>query len=356
MESTMTNSVTGQENELPRRALGRSGLEVTVMGFGTAPLGDLYAHLDDSVAIATVESGYRAGIRLFDTSPHYGNGLAEHRCGTALRRMPRDKLVLSSKVGRYMQPRAAATAGRTGDVAAPGFVGGLPHRAIVDYSFDNTLRSFEQSLLRLGVDRLDIVLIHDVDVWTHGADKIEARFSEAMAGAYRALERLKSEGAVKAIGVGVNEADVCVRFARAGDFDAMLLAGRYSLLDQRALVEFLPLAHQKGIGVMLGGVFNSGILATGAIKGARYNYREAPSKVMERVRRIEAICMAHGVKLADAALRFPLGHSAVASIIIGAVTPEEVSRNTASLTKFIPAALWSDLKSEGLLAADTPTP
>jgi D-threo-aldose 1-dehydrogenase len=356
MESTMTNSVTGQESELPRRALGRSGLEVTVMGFGTAPLGDLYARLDDSVAISTVESGYRAGIRLFDTSPHYGNGLAEHRCGTALRRLPRDKLVLSSKVGRYMQPRAAATAGQAGHVAAPGFVGGLPHRAIVDYSFDGTLRSFEQSLLRLGVDRLDIALIHDVDVWTHGADKIEARFGEAMAGAYRALERLKSEGAVKAIGVGVNEADMCVRFAQAGDFDAMLLAGRYSLLDQRALAEFLPLAHQKGIGVMLGGVFNSGILATGAIEGARYNYREAPPKVMERVRRTEAICMAHGVKLADAALRFPLGHSAVASVIIGAVTPEEVSRNTASLTTPIPAALWNDLKSEALLAADTPTP
>src|ERR1051325_3499653 len=154
---------------LPRRAFPRSGLEVTIIGFGAAPLGDLYSRLDDAAAIATVEAAYHAGIRLFDTSPHYGNGLSEHRCGTALRRAARESFVLSSKIGRVMEPRAAPTASAAQDVASPGFAGGFPHRAVFDYSFDGTLRSFEQSLLRLGVDRLDIALIHDVDVWTHGA-------------------------------------------------------------------------------------------------------------------------------------------------------------------------------------------
>jgi D-threo-aldose 1-dehydrogenase len=341
---------------LPTRALGRSGLDVTVIGFGAAPLGDLYFHLEDALAIAAVEAAYQAGIRLFDTSPHYGNGLSEHRCGTALRRIPRESFVLSSKVGRYMGARSTAEARAATDVTAPGFAGGFPHQSVVDYSFDGTLKSFEQSLLRLGVDRLDIALIHDVDAWTHGAEQVEARFREAMAGAYRALERLRSEGAVKAIGVGVNEAHMCVRFARAGDFDAMLLAGRYSLLEQPALAEFLPLAQEKGIGVMLGGVFNSGILATGPVPGAHYNYRPAPPDVIERVGRIARVCDAHGVNLADAALRFPLGHPAVACVIAGAVTPGEIARNVASLTKPIPVALWSDLKARGLLAAQIPTP
>jgi D-threo-aldose 1-dehydrogenase len=345
-----------RQGALPTRALGRSGLDVTVIGFGAAPLGDLYFHLDDALAIAAVEAAYQAGIRLFDTSPHYGNGLSEHRCGTALRRIARESFVLSSKVGRYMQARSAREARTAKGVASPGFAGGFPHRSIVDYSFDGTLRSFEQSMLRLGVDRLDIALIHDVDVWTHGAEQIETRFREAMAGAYRALERLRSEGAVKVIGVGVNEADMCARFARAGDFDAMLLAGRYSLLEQPALAEFLPLAQEKGIGVMLGGVFNSGILATGPVPGAHYNYKPAAPEVIERVGKIARICGAHGVDLPDAALRFPLGHPAVACVVLGAVTPGEVARNVASLTKPIPAALWSDLKAQGLLAAQIPTP
>jgi D-threo-aldose 1-dehydrogenase len=344
------------EAALPMRALGCCGLEVTVVGFGAAPLGDLYSRLDDVTAIATVEAAHRAGIRLFDTSPHYGNGLSEHRCGTALRRVPRESFVLSSKVGRVMEARSTAGTRARGDVSSPDFAGGLPHRSVFDYSFDGTLRSFEQSLLRLGVDRLDIALIHDVDVWTHGVEQVEARFREAMEGAYRALERLRSEGAVRAIGVGLNEAGMCARFARAGDFDAMLLAGRYSLLEQPALSEFLPLACEKQIGVMLGGVFNSGILATGPVPGARYNYKPAPPGVVERVGMIAGICAAHNVDLADAALRFPFGHPAVACVVVGAVTPGEVARNVASLAKPIPPALWGDLKAEGLLAPDVPTP
>ncbi|PWC78800.1 pyridoxal 4-dehydrogenase [Azospirillum sp. TSH64] len=334
---------------LPTRALGRTGIAVSEIGFGAAPLGDLYGRLDEAVAVGTAVAALSAGVTLLDTSPLYGHGLAEARCGAALRQAGRDGVVLCTKVGRWMDPRQGRGDGS-------GYAGGLPHRAVIDYSHDGTMRSVEQSLLRLGTDRIDVLLIHDVDVWTHGADRIEARFAEAMNGAYRALDRLRADGTVKAIGVGVNEAEMCVRFAHAGDFDAMLLAGRYSLLEQPALDEFLPLAEAKGIGVMLGGVFNSGILASGAVPGAKYNYGPAPVHILERVERIEAVCRVHGVPLATAALHFALGHPAVSSVVLGAVTAGEVSRNLAAMAAVVPAALWSDLKGEGLLAADVPVP
>lgn len=336
---------------LPTRPLGRTRIPVTCLGFGGAPLGDLYARLEEGAAVATVAAAQRSGMNLFDTSPHYGNGLSELRFGAALRGLARDAYVLSTKVGRRMNPRATG-----GTAGGPGFAGGVPHASIVDYSYDGTLRSFEQSLLRLGLDRIDILLIHDVDVWTHGPERVDERFREAMEGAYRALDRLRGEGAVRAIGVGLNEADMCARFAEAGDFDCALLAGRYSLLQQDALDRFLPLAARKGIGVILGGVFNSGILATGARPGARFNYREAPPEILERVARIERVCAAHSVPLAVAALHFALAGPAVASVILGGVTPEEVERNAAALHHPVPPALWRDLKGEGLLPDAVPTP
>jgi D-threo-aldose 1-dehydrogenase len=333
---------------LSRRPLGRTGLEVSAVGFGAAPLGDLYKKLDDTTAIAAVERAFALGINLLDTSPLYGHGLAEHRCGAALRRVPRDGIVLCTKVGRWMDPLRRSDDGS-------GFVGGAPHRAVIDYSYDGTMRSVEQSLLRLGTDRLDLLLIHDVDVWTHGA-AMEQRFSEAMEGAYVALDRLRGEGVVAGIGIGVNEAEMCVRFAQAGSFDVMLLAGRYSLLEQPALEMFLPLALQQGIGVLLGGVFNSGILATGAVAGAKYNYQDAPSDILAKVARIERVCRAHGVALPDAALHFALGHPAVACVVLGAQSPQEVERNVAGFFKRVPAALWADLKAEHLLDANAPVP
>jgi D-threo-aldose 1-dehydrogenase len=343
-------------NPSGRRRLGRTDLEVTQIGFGTAPLGDLYAKLDDAIAIETAATALKHGITLFDTSPHYGNGLSEHRLGTALRRAPRESFVISTKVGRVMSPRQRPAAiDQKKDVASPGFAGGFPHGARFDYSYDGTLRSFEQSLLRLGVDRIDVLLIHDADVWTHG-NEFEARFGEAMDGAYRALDELRSQGVIKAIGVGVNEADTCARFVRNGDFDCVMLAGRYSLLEQPALDEFFAIAEQKGVGVLLGGVFNSGILATGAIATANYNYRPAPPEILERVRKIEEVCRRHGVALADAALQFPLAHPCVASVVLGAIAPAEVTRNIGSATRSIPASLWSELKFAGLLRDDAPTP
>jgi len=334
---------------LPVRPLGRSGLEVTTLGFGGAPLGDLYAHLDEAGAIATVEAALASGINLIDTSPLYGHGLSEHRIGAALRRSGRKDVVISTKVGRVAEPFAGRGNGS-------GYLGGLPHGLRFDYSHDGTMRSLEQSALRLGVDRIDVVLIHDVDVWTHGKDAIDARFAQAMDGAYRALDTLRAAGAVKAIGVGVNEAEMCERFARAGDFDTMLLAGRYSLLEQPGLASFMPLAREKGIGLMLGGVFNSGILATGPIAGAKYNYQPAPPAVLARVAAIEAVCARHGVPLRRAALQFPLGHPAVASLVMGAVKPEEVADQVAELAAPVPGALWTELKAEGLLGADVPVP
>ncbi len=328
---------------------------LTTLGLGTAPLGDLFEKLDERVAFETVRSAYDAGVRVFDTSPHYGNGLAEARCGAALRSLPRDAITMSTKVGRVMDPFALPAA-RNPDVISPGFAGGFPHRARFDYSHDGVMRSVEQSLLRTGFDRFDVLLIHDCDVWTQGAERIDEVFAEAMAGAYRALDRLRAEGTVRAIGVGVNEADMCERFARAGDFDVMLLAGRYSLLEQPALTSFLPLAVEKKIGVLLAGIFNSCILATGAVPGARYNYAPAPPEILARVGAIAEVCARHDVPLHRAALHFATFHPAVISVVLGAVTPDEVATNARALEQAVPTALWSDLKTAGLLDPSAPTP
>ena len=335
----------------------RSGRELafTPLGLGTAPLGDLFRKLGEAQAFSTIADAYRAGIRVFDTSPHYGNGLAEARCGAALRDFPRDSFLFSTKVGRVMDPFTPVAAPRT-DVVSPGFAGGFPHRAGFDYSFDGTMRSVEQSLLRTGFDRIDILLIHDCDAWTHGVEGSEAVFGQAMEGSYKALHRLRSEGTIKAIGVGLNDAGMSERFIRAGDFDLVLLAGRYSLLEQPALDSFLPTAQKLGVGVMLAGVFNSGILASGAVPGAKYNYAPASAEIMERVGRIETLCRQHGVSLRQAALSFPAGHPAAVTLLLGAEAPAEITANAADVGSDVPAALWADLKREGLLAATAPTP
>jgi D-threo-aldose 1-dehydrogenase len=334
---------------LPKRPLGRTGLEVSALGFGGAPLGELYARMDEAAAIGAVTTAIARGVTLIDTSPHYGHGLSEHRIGTALRHAGRPDVMLSTKVGRVMDPWT-----RRGNESR--FVGGMPHAARFDYSYDGAMRSLEQSLLRLGADHVDIVLIHDVDGWTHGAAMVDQRFAEAMAGCYRALEKLRGEHVIKAIGVGVNEAAMCERFAQAGDFDVMLLAGRYTLLEQGALASFLPLALDKGIGVMLGGVFNSGILATGAVPDARYNYRPAPPAIMEKARSIERVCAVHDVPLRRAALQFALAHPAVSTLVLGAARRAEVDSQIEDLAAPIAPALWPELKAAGLIDRDAPTP
>jgi D-threo-aldose 1-dehydrogenase len=339
-----------------RKFKTRNGTDLvfSAIGLGSAPMGDLYELLDEKTIVATVERAVETGVRTFDTSPHYGNGLAEVRMGLGLRHAPRDEILVSTKIGRVMDPFGKPPE-RNKDAFSPGFKGGFPHAPRFDYSYDGTMRSVEHSLLRMGLHRIDVLLIHDCDVWTHGVDEAPRRFKEAMDGAYRALEKLRSEKTVGAIGFGINEADTCVKFARAGDFDVAMMAGRYSLLIQNGLAEFLPLAVEKNIGVMLAGVFNSGILATGAIDGAKFEYGPAPAEILERVRRIEAICASHGTSIRRAALQFAMGHPAVVSVVLGGVKPSEVEANAADAEQQVPPGLWRDLKSAGLLDAAAPT-
>ena len=321
------------------------------MGFGGAPLGNMYAGFTDEAARATVSACYDAGIRYFDTAPLYGFGLSEHRVGEALRWRDRDGCVLSTKVGRLLRPKDPRQL--DGGI----FKRILPFEGVYDYSYDGVMRSVDDSLQRLGTHRIDVLLIHDVDVWTHGSEEARReRFREVMAGGYKAMLKLREEGAIRAIGAGVNEVKACQEFAEAGDFDCFLLAGRYTLLEQGALDEFLPLCERRGIGLIIGGAYNTGILATGAVEGAMYNYKPAPPEVLERVRRIEAVCARHGVRLASAALQFPLGHPAVATVIPGTRSPEEVRRNIEIFGDAIPADFWAELKHEGVLREDAPTP
>ncbi len=333
------------------RPLGRTGLPVTQMGFGAAPLGNLYEAFSDDEAHATVAAAHDAGVRLFDTAPFYGYGLSEHRLGEALRWRPRDGYVLSTKVGRLLKPQDPAS------IDGGLFKRTLPFEPVYDYSYDGVMRSFEDSLQRLALQRIDVLLIHDVDLWTHGSrEAVDQRFQEVMEGGYRALVKLRDEGQVTAIGAGVNEWQACQRLAEAGDFDCFLLAGRYTLLEQESLETFLPLCERRGIGIIIGGPLNTGILATGAVEGAYYNYAPPPPEIVKRVRRIEAVCRRHGVPLPSAALRFPLAHPAVAAIIPGARSPDEIARNVETFAVEVPADLWAELKAEGLLREDAPTP
>ncbi len=332
---------------LPKRTLGRTTLALSELGFGGAPLGNLYQPLDDDTARATLSAAWQGGIRHFDTAPLYGHGLSEHRTGQFLRDLPREDFVLSTKVGRLLRasPHVPADAGL--------YRSPLPFSADYDYSYDGIIRSVEDSLQRLGLARIDILYIHDVDTVNHGPDGVQVRFREAMEG-YRALERLRDQRLVGAIGAGINEWQMCENFARAGDFDCFLLAGRYTLLEQEALDSFLPLCEDRGIGIILGGPYNTGILVTGAKAGAWYNYGPASQEILARVTRIEMVCQSHNVTLAAAALQFPLLHPAVASVIPGCRQPVEVEQNLALYRQPISEGLWRDLKTEGLIRDDAP--
>ncbi len=327
------------------RTLGRTGIELTSLGFGSTGLGNMYRVQTEDGAMATVEAAYRAGIRYFDTAPLYGFGLAEHRMGAARRWLEHD-IVLSTKVGWRLFPRNASDG--SGSAADSLFDCPAPFKPRIDYSYDGVMRSFEDSLQRLGTDRIDILLLHDCDRRNHG-DAYRERFREAMAGAYRALASLREQGAVRAIGAGLNEWEACQEFAEAGDFDCFLLAGRYTLLDQTSLDSFLPLCERRGIGVILGGPYNSGILATGAVEGASYDYAPASAAILERTRAIERACLRHAVTLRAAALQFPLSHPAITTVIPGARDVAEVEENRRLMSHPIPDALWLDLRQAWLI-------
>ncbi len=324
-------------------------IKLSELGFGCAPLGNLYRTLSDVQARQTLEAAWSSGIRYFDTAPHYGHGLSEMRLADFLENLPRESYQISTKVGKLLVPCAAS------EVNSGAFVN-TPHNKIVyDYSYDGVMRSFEQSLQRLKLDRLDIMYIHDVDIFTHGSQQAsDQRVDEVMEGGYQALCELRKNGDIAAIGVGVNEWQVCEKMALLGDFDLFLLAGRYTLLEQAALESFLPLCEKQGAGIVLGGPFNSGILATGAIKNAMYNYELAPANIKQRVAAIEKVCLSYQVSIAQAAIQFPMLHASVVSVIPGGQSATEVMLNCATLKSQIKTELWQELKDKNLLHPNAP--
>jgi D-threo-aldose 1-dehydrogenase len=328
------------------RRIGTRGVSLSQLGCGMAPLGSVAAADTDASLRAAFDAMHGAGLRYFDTAPFYGTGLSEHRLGACLRRVDRREVVLSTKVGRLLDPAGGGTA-----AGASG--GKYPFEVRFDYSYAGTLRSLEHSLQRLGTNAVDIVLIHDVNRRWQG-DLVEQRYAEAMEGAHRALVDLRAAGTIKAFGVGVNDWSILMRFARDGDFDCFMLAGRYTLLDHSALDAFLPDCAQRGISVLMAAPFNSGILATGAKPGATFFYTEAEPEIVERTRRIEAVCARHGVALPAAALQFPLAHPAIASVVTGMRSADEVAANLAHVRAPIPSAFWDELKQERLIAANAP--
>ncbi|MFC8130333.1 aldo/keto reductase [Streptomyces sp. NPDC057302] len=326
---------------IARRTLGPGGVEVSELSFGAAGLGNLYTPIGDEEAAAAIDTAWDAGIRYFDTAPHYGIGLSERRVGEALRARPRETYTLSTKAGRLLE----ALDEPVGDDLGHGFAVPATHRRVWDFSADGVRRSLEASLTRLGLDRVDIVYLHDPD------DHAEQAFREA----YPALERLRSEGVVGAIGAGMNQTQMLTRFVRDTDVDAVLCAGRYTLLDQSALAELLPAAQEHGKAVVIGGVFNSGLLADPR-PGATYDYTTAPRALVDRARRLQAMAERHGTTLRAAALAFPLAHPAVATVLVGARSPHEVRDAAAQFASAVPAGFWKEARAEGLLPASVPVP
>ncbi len=325
---------------------------VSRMGFGGAPLGNLYKRIDEADAQAALDAAYAGGIRYFDTAPQYGLGRSEYRFADALGRFGRENVSLSTKIGRLLLDCGPD------EVTPEAFVDVPRKRIVFDYSRDGVMRSWEASKHRLRVEKVEILYIHDLCVFSQGSQEASDAATAQLfdEGGYDALQELKAAGEIGAVGVGVNEWEICERLLRRADFDAFLLAGRYTLLEQEALNSFLPLCVEKGAGIILGGPYNSGILATGPMEGAHYNYAPAPQHILDKVTKMQAVCKAHDTPLIAAALQFVLGHPAVRSVIPGGVSAAEVETNVALLSRAIPAALWSDLRSEGLIHPDAPVP
>ena len=319
--------------------------ELPSLGFGGAPIGGLLSDVDAASATAALEAALEGGVGYVDTAPFYGFGKSERLIGDVLR--GRDDVVLSTKVGRLLKP------GLPDDPASMGWPAPLPFHPVYDYSYDGVMRSYEDSLQRLGLDRIDILYLHDIGAFTHSDPEEEARhFEQAMTGGYRALDALRQAGDVSAVGIGVNETEVSLRALDRGDWDVFLLAGRYTLLEQTALNPFFTQCAQQKVNVVIGGPFNSGVL----VGGKTWNYANAPDDVVKRVARIKRVCTAHNVALPVAALQFPLAHPVVASIIPGTRSEREQHELFSWWSTEIPSALWADLKAEGLLDPSAPTP
>ena len=338
---------------MPVDATLRTALGHAPLALGGAPLGNLYRAVTAADAQAVIEAALRGGIDYFDTAPHYGHGLSERRFGQALRAVPRERFLLSTKIGRLLTPQADVPR------VQHAYVDGLPFVQHFDYSFDGTLRSLDESRARLGLGRIDIAYVHDIDVETHGAEQA-ARFRQMVEGALPALARRKAEGQLRAYGLGVNDVKVCLDTLDVADVDVILLAGRYTLADQSALADLLPRCVARGVAIIAGGPFNSGILASGAHprdgSAPYFNYAPAPAEIVGRVARIEAVCAEFGVPLRAAALQFPRAHPAVACVLVGARSVAELEDNLAHARHPIPRDFWQALRMRGLVDAAAPLP
>ncbi|MFK5978402.1 MAG: aldo/keto reductase [Rhizobiaceae bacterium] len=328
---------------MQKRKIGNTKIEVDVLGVGGAPLSGNYAELDRTAAVGVIETAFAAGISYVDTAPFYGFGRSERVVGDMVRGKD---YVLSTKVGRLLQP---------GPVENPmdyGMIDPLPFTPFYDYSYDGIMRSFEDSLQRLGLDRIDILLAHDIGEMQHGEADNANHMADLEGGGYKALDELRTAGHVSAIGLGVNEKEVCLRAMEFGQWDAFLLAGRYTLLEQSPLDDLLPACEKAGTSIITGGPFNSGVL----VGGEMWNYAKAPDDIVERVGKLKAVCEAHSVEMPAAALQFPLAHPAVACVIPGARSAEEFTEILNWAKADIPAEFWADLQSKDLLHKDAPLP
>ena len=335
---------------MQKRKLGNTNIHLSSLGFGAAPIGDLFENLDERSCYDILENAFNSNFNLFDTSPFYGNGLSEHRLGNFLKTIDEDSYFLSTKVGRYLTPE------KNQNIDRGAWAGGLNFKLNLDYSYDGAMRSFEQSLLRLAVSKIDICLIHDVDKFTFG-NEVDYYFKLAMNGAYKAIQKLKEEKVIKAIGVGLNDADICAKFANEGDFDCMLLAGRYSLLEhESALNDFFPIVDKKNIGIILAGVFNSGILAKGIGDNVTYNYDKIPNHIREKYIIVSEVCDRYNVPVPAAALQFSYANKLISSMILGMDRVEQIKQNISFFNHSIPDDLWKELYEKKVIDERCPTP
>ena len=313
------------------------GIRLTELGLGAAQFGNLYSETSDVQAANAVAEAWSDGIRYFDTAPHYGLGLSERRLGAALAAYPRDQFIVSSKVGRLLVP-SPETADQTD---ADGFLVPADHRRVFDFSRDGVMRSLESTLERSGLDHIDIVYLHDPD----------EHWEAASTTGVGALVELRDQGVIRAIGVGINQSEMATRFVRSTDIDLVMIAGRYTLLEQGALADLLPLAQERKVGIVIAGVYNSGLLSRARpTAGSKYDYADAPEQLIDRATRIAQACERHGVSLPEAAIAFPLLHPAVVSVVIGARSAEQVAGNVARYLAPVPPALWAELAALGLLS------
>ena len=335
---------------MQKRKLGNTNIHLSSLGFGAAPIGDLFENLDERSCYNILENAYNSNFNLFDTSPFYGNGLSEHRTGNFLKTIDEESYFLSTKVGRYLTPE------KNQNIDRGAWAGGLNFKLNLDYSYDGAMRSFEQSLLRLAVSKIDICLIHDVDKFTFG-NEVDYYFKLAMNGAYKAIQKLKEEKVIKAIGVGLNDADICAKFANEGDFDCMVLAGKYSLLEhESALNDFFPIVNKNNIGIILAGVFNSGILAKGIGDNVTYNYDKIPNHIRDKYIIVSEVCDRYNVPVPAAALQFSYANKLISSMILGMDRIEQIQQNISFFNHSIPDDLWKELIEKKIIDERCPTP